>query len=91
MPGQDYQPLNSLGLVPGMKRYFAGVKVTKTKGFASFDIAAYWKRKYRGHVEEQGWYILTNLGSLSAAVDAYKARNGIEAMFKDCKSGSYNK
>ena len=28
--------------------------------------------------------------ALSAAVDAYKARSGIEAMFKDCKSGGYN-
>jgi len=89
-PGQDYQPLHSLGLAPGMKLYLTGVKVTKKKGFGSFDIAAYWKRKYRGRVEEQGWYILTNLGSLSAAVDAYKARSGIEAMFKDCKSGGYN-
>jgi hypothetical protein len=73
-----------------MKLYLTGVKVTKKKGFGSFDIAAYWKRKYRNRVEEQGWYILTNLGSLSAAVDAYKARSGIEAMFKDCKSGGYN-
>jgi hypothetical protein len=89
-PGQDYQPLHSLGLAPGMKLYLTGVKVTKKKGFGSFDIAAYWKRKYRNRVEEQGWYILTNLGSLSAAVDAYKARSGIEAMFKDCKSGGYN-
>ena len=90
MSGQDYQPLRSLGLVPGMKLYLTGVNVTKKKGFGSFDIAAYWKRKYRGRVEEQGWYILTNLGSLRAAVDAYKARSGIEAMFKDCKSGGYN-
>ena len=73
-----------------MKLYLTGVNVTKKKGFGSFDIAAYWKRKYRGHVEEQGWYILTNLGSLGAAVNAYKARSGIEAMFKDCKSGGYN-
>ncbi len=35
-------------------------------------------------------YILTNLGSKQAAIAAYKARFGIEAMFKDCKSGGYN-
>lgn len=30
------------------------------------------------------------MGSLSEALAAYKARSGIEAMFKDCKSGGYN-
>lgn len=88
--GQDYQQLTSIGLAPGTKMYLTGVNVTKKKGFRHFDIAAYWKRKYRGKVEAQGWYILTNLGSLEAALDAYKARSGIEAMFKDCKSGGYN-
>ncbi len=88
--GQDYQQLGSLGLAPGMKMYLTGVKVTKKKGFGTFDVAAYWKRKYRGSAPKEGWYILTNLGSLGAALDAYKARSGIEAMFKDCKSGGYN-
>ena len=36
------------------------------------------------------WYILTTLGSLEETLSAYKARSGIEAMFKDCKSGGYN-
>ena len=31
-----------------------------------------------------------NLGSLEETLAAYKARSGIEAMFKDCKSGGYN-
>ncbi len=39
---------------------------------------------------DEGWYILTNLNSLDAALKAYKARSGIEAMFKDCKSGGDN-
>lgn len=88
--GQNYQRLDSLGLAPGMKMYLTGVNITKKKGFGSFDVAAYWKRKYRGTAQDEGWYILTNLGSLGAALDAYKARSGIEAMFKDCKSGGYN-
>jgi hypothetical protein len=33
--------------------YLTGVKVTKKNGFGNFDVAAYWKRKYRGKVEEQ--------------------------------------
>jgi hypothetical protein len=88
--GQDYQRLDSLGLAPGMKMFLTGVFLTKQKGFHSFNLVAYWKRKYRRTVADEGWYILTNLGSLSAALKAYQARSGIEAMFKDCKTGGYN-
>jgi len=31
-----------------------------------------------------------SLSSLDAAINIYQARSGIEAMFKDCKSGGYN-
>ena len=50
----------------------------------------YWKRKYKDRNLDEPWYILTNLGSLKETLSAYKARSGIEAMFKDCKSGGYN-
>jgi hypothetical protein len=33
---------------------------------------------------------MTNLGDLEKAVKAYKQRWGIEAMFKDCKTGGDN-
>jgi len=36
------------------------------------------------------WYLLTNLGDLKQSVDTFKCRSGIEAMFKDCKTGGYN-
>jgi hypothetical protein len=88
--GQEYQKLSELGLAPGMKQFFTGVNFTKKKGFGQFSLAAYWKRKYRGKGPDEGWYILTNLKSLDAALKVYKARSGIEAMFKDCKSGGYN-
>ncbi|HEY9862327.1 MAG TPA: IS4 family transposase [Candidatus Obscuribacterales bacterium] len=88
--GQEYQKLNELGLAPGMKLFLTGVKFTKKKGFGQFSVAAYWKRKYRGKGPNEGWYILTNLKSLSEALKVYQARSGIEAMFRDCKSGGYN-
>ena len=44
----------------------------------------------QGKDQDEVWYILTNLNSLDAALKVYKARSGIEAMFKDCKSGGYN-
>jgi len=88
--GKKYQRLDSLEIIPGAKRFLTGVKVRKEKGFGQGTIAIYWKRQYRGKKEEQPWYLLTNLTSLSEAVSAYKKRMGIEAMFKDCKSGGYN-
>jgi hypothetical protein len=39
---------------------------------------------------EEGWFILTNLGSLETAIEAYKKRFGIEEMFRDLKTGGYN-
>ncbi len=50
----------------------------------------YWKRKYRGMGELEPWYLLTNLSDLPETIKAYKKRVGIEAMFKDCKTGGYN-
>lgn len=86
---QDYQRLNQLGLAPGIKLFLTEIAFTKTKGFGEFNLAAYWHRSSKKKADE-GWYILTNLNSLDAALKAYKARSGIEAMFKDCKSGGYN-
>jgi hypothetical protein len=67
-----------------------GVKVIKQKGFGQFDIAGYWRRKYRVSGEDEGWYFLTNIGNFKKAVSVFKCRSGIEAMFKDCKTGGYN-
>jgi hypothetical protein len=86
-----WMQLNDLGLAPGIAFYLQGVKVTKTKGkgFACFNIACKWRRKYFDTPQE-GWFILSNLSSLSAAITAYKKRFCIEEMFRDFKSGGYN-
>lgn len=39
---------------------------------------------------KEGWFLLTNLGSLSSALVAYQQRMGIEEMFRDYKSGGDN-
>lgn len=88
--GEEFKRLSDCGLVPGMSFYLKGVKVTKQKGFGKFDIAGYWQRKYRDSGADEGWYLLTNVGTLKQAVTAFKCRSGIEAMFKDCKTGGYN-
>jgi hypothetical protein len=86
----DCLRLCELGLLPGTNFYLSDVKVTTQKGFGTFDIAGYWRRNYREKQENEGGYLLTNLGELTQSVDTFKCRSGIEAMFKDCKSGGYN-
>ena len=82
-----WQPLKEVGLVPGISLYFSGIKVRKTQPVEGFDVACKWKRKYRGVSAKEGWFILTNLGSLTSAIAAYQKRMGIEEMFRDYKSG----
>ena len=36
------------------------------------------------------WYLLTNVGNLKQSINIFQSRSGIEAMFKDCKTGGYN-
>ena len=88
--GQIWLQLSELGLAPGTSVYLEGVNVTKQKGFDKFNLAAKWKRKYRGWAPDEGWFILTNLDSLSSAITAYQKRFDIEEIFRDCKSGGYN-
>jgi len=64
---ESWKKLSELGLAPGMSLYFKGVKITITKGFQGANIACKWKRKYRGWQPEEGWFILSNFGSLELA------------------------
>ena len=82
--------LKNLGLTPGVSFFIKGVKVTKSKGFFSFNVACKWKRKIDGVAPKEGWFILTNLDSLESAISAYKQRFDIEEMFRDIKKGGYN-
>ena len=82
--------LNNLGLTPGTSYFIKGIKVTKTKGFISFNVACKWKRKLLGVSPKEGWFILTNLSNLEDAIAAYKRRFNIEEMFRDFKKGGYN-
>lgn len=50
----------------------------------------YWQRKYRGKQVKEPLYLATNLSDISAVIEIYSQRFGIEAMFKDCKTGGYN-
>ncbi|MGF1488330.1 MAG: IS4 family transposase [Prochloraceae cyanobacterium] len=87
---KEYQQLFDLGMKPGKKIFLSELKVTKGKGFGNFNLAAYWKRKYKRNNEEEPWYLLTNLDNLEKVLKVYSTRYGIEALFKDCKTGGYN-
>jgi hypothetical protein len=79
-----------MGFEHGMSKFFSGIFCNKEDHLGPFNLAAYWKRKYRGKGPKEPWYILTNLTTLKQALDLYRSRWGIEMMFKDCKSGGYN-
>ncbi|NEP35244.1 IS4 family transposase [Moorena sp. SIO3B2] len=82
--------LQHLGLKPGISFYLQGIKITKTKQVLGFDLAAKWQQKRWGMNADEGWFILTNLGSLTLAIEGYKKRFGIEEMFRYLKKGGYN-
>ncbi len=85
-----WQELDDLGLQPGISFYLQGIKITKSLKLEGFKIACKWKRKYRDVVQDEGWFILTNLETLESAIKSYKKRFSIEEMFRDFKSGGYN-
>lgn len=86
----DYQMLKDQGFKPGMSHFYVGVNCNKGDGLGPFNIAVYWKRKYRKKGPKEPWYILTNLPNLKQTLAVYRCRWGIEQFFKDCKTGGYN-
>ena len=87
---QKFKSLSQVEIYPGMKQFLTNITLTQKKGFGRFNLAIYWKRKYKGKQEQSPWYLLTNLPDCETAVKIYRKRFGIEAMFKDCKTGGYN-
>jgi hypothetical protein len=87
---RKFNSLSSVMVAPGQRKFLREINITQKKGFGRFNLAVYWRRKYRTKQEKSPWYLLTNLTDLATAVKAYKQRWGIEAMFKDCKTGGYN-
>jgi hypothetical protein len=59
------------------------------KGFGKFNLLAYHQRDYRFSKVKESWCIITNLSDPNEVIKLYKKRAGIEAMFRDYKSGGY--
>ena|SRR6476469_3851485 len=73
---QKFQPLGNIPIQPGIRISYQNISLTHKKGFNRFNLAAYWKRKYKGKQEKAHWYLLTNLPSLKTATHIYKQRYG---------------
>lgn len=87
---KKFQPLHTIKLNSGQKVLYTDISFTQKKGLGRFNLAVYLRRKYKGKQEKEPWYLLTNLSDLKKTIKIYSQRFGIEAMFKDCKTGGYN-
>lgn len=77
--GKKSQSLSSIEVYPGVCQFYPNVKFTQKRGFGRFNLAVYWKRKYKSKQDKQAWYLLTNLSDLNTALKIYAQRFGIEA------------
>ncbi len=84
---KKYQSLDSLDIKPGEKVLYEKVLVTEEKRKERFNVVVYWKRKYNNKQLPNPWYLLTNLENKDKIIKIFASRGGIEAMFRDCKSG----
>ena len=87
---KKYQSLNSLDVKPGSKAIYQEVLVTEENQKERFNVVVYWRRKYKNKQLPAPWYLLTNLENKKEIIKIFASRGGIEAMFRDCKSGGYN-
>ena len=87
---KKYQSLNSLDIRPGDKVKYDEVLVTENNQKTRFNVVVYWRRKYNNKQLPNPWYLLTNLENKDEVIKIFASRGGIEAMFRDCKSGGYN-
>ena len=87
---QKYQSLDSLDIKPGDRIKYDSVLVTDNNQKTRFNVVFYWRRKYNNKQLPTPWYLITNLNNKDEVIKIFASRGGIEAMFRDCKSGGYN-
>ncbi|MDJ0718548.1 MAG: IS4 family transposase [Prochloraceae cyanobacterium] len=87
---QKYQSLDSLNIKPGDRIIHKRSLVTEESTKDRFNVVIYWKRKKKKKQLTEPWFLITNLENKDEVITIYSQRMGIEAMFRDCKSGGYN-
>ncbi|NEO58472.1 MAG: transposase [Okeania sp. SIO3B5] len=88
--GKKYCQLSELKVNIGEAQLLSNQKITKIKKVGTYNLLIYKKQRYRHKSVSEKWYILTNLSSPGKIKKVYSQRMGIEAMFKDYKTGDYN-
>jgi hypothetical protein len=81
----SWQRLDELGIVPGTSLYFQGKRVRKTRPVTGFGLACKWRRNSGKYQVKEAWFILTDLRSLPAAINAYKQRMALKKCFETVK------
>lgn len=84
-----YYSLEERLIIPGKKTILKNVEVTLSSP-STYNIVIYCQRKSEKSQYQEVWYLLTDLDNANEVVNLYKRRWGIEAMFKDYKTGGYN-
>jgi Transposase DDE domain len=87
---QQYKSLDSIDIKPGNRIFLPKTLVTEENKQDRFNVVVYWRRKYNNKQLPSPWYLLTNLENKAEVIKIFANRGGIEAMFRDCKSGGYN-
>jgi Transposase DDE domain len=82
--------LNQLASHPGISVFLQGVNITKSVHKFPFNIVAHYPKEHHGFPITEGWFLLTTLPDINAAVTAYATRFQIEEMFRDYKSYGFN-
>jgi hypothetical protein len=59
---RKFNSLSSIQIAPGQREFLSEINITHKKGFGRFNLAIYWRRKYKNKQEKSPWYLLTNLG-----------------------------
>lgn len=86
--GYDFQPLKEMGFQPGASQILQEISCNKELRLSPFNWVVRWRRKSRGKLGKDCWYLLTSLSNLEQVLAAYQARWRIETMFKNCKASA---
>ena len=84
-----YYSLKKRLIIPVKKTILKDVEVTLSSP-SKYNIVIYYQKKYGERKGQDVWYLLTDIDDANEVVNRYKRRWGIEAMFKDYKTGGYN-
>jgi hypothetical protein len=82
--------LNQLASHPGISIFLRGINISTTPHKLPFNLAIHYPKEHHGMPVEEGWFILTTLPNLNAAVETYATRFQLEEMFRDFKLYGFN-